>query len=265
MTVATTILPQYHYSQMTLETSISFFQELGKVIRSGQVNVGRHFYALPLAHAVKEAIHCGYEEIVAIELGVASGRGLLDLCQAAHILQSLTGIKIKVIGMDNATSLPDLVDYRDHPEIWDRGRYKMDDEDALRKKLPDFAELIIGDIGDTVKLLPEKIGNAKIGFVAVDVDFYSSTKKALPIFQFSADKYLPAVLVYFDDVEQHLTYNDWCGEEAAINEFNQENKMRKISKKTEFYIPRFYACHILDHAIRQGTEKPRIRLVLNAF
>lgn len=264
MTVATT-LPQYHYSKMTLESSIAFFNEIGKVFRSGQVNVGRQFYALPLAHAVKEAIHCGYEEIVAIELGVASGRGLLDLCQAAHVLHHLTGLKIKVIGMDNAIGLPELVDYRDHPEIWDRGRYKMDDENALRKKLPDFAELIIGDIGDTVKLLPEKIGNAKIGFVAVDVDFYSSTKKALPIFKFNADKYLPAVPVYFDDVEQLLTYNEWCGEEAAINEFNKENEMRKLSKKTEFNIPRFYVCHVLDHPIKQGIEKPKIRLVLNAF
>lgn len=266
MTASTaTACPQYHHSEMTLESSISFFKELGQIIRNGQVNMGRMFYALPLAHAVKEAIHCGYDEIVAIELGVASGGGLLDLCKAAHMLSNLTGIKIKVLGLDNASGLPELTDYRDHPEIWNKGRYKMEDENALRQKLPEFAELIIGDIGDTVKLLPEKIGSAKIGFVAVDVDYYSSTKKALPIFQFSADKYLPAVPIYFDDVEQLLTYNEQCGETLAIKEFNQENQTRKIEKKMDFNIPRFYVCHVLDHAIRHGIEKPRIRLVLSAF
>jgi len=253
-------------SQMTRESSIQLFQEIGQIIRSGAVNMGRSYYALSLAHGVQQAIHCGYDKIVALELGVASGAGLLDLCQAAHVFRELFKIDIKVYGLDGATGLPDTVDYRDHPELWTKGQYTMPDPQLLRSKLPPFAELLIGDVGDTVVELEHRMGDAKIAFVAVDLDYYSSTKRAMPLFTFeNPEKYIPAVPVYFDDIEQIITLNEWCGEAAVINEFNQSHPYRKIDSKPYFNIPRFHVCHVLDHPIRQGKVKPRISFGLYAF
>jgi hypothetical protein len=221
-------------TQFTRESSIAFFKDIGQLIRNGDVNMGRTHYALSLAHGVQQAIHCGYNEIIAIELGVAAGNGLLELCQAAHVFRELFQIEIKVFGLDGANGLPATVDYRDHPELWTAGDFKLSDPESLRKKLPSFAELIIGDVADGIDELHNKIGSAKIAFVAVDID-------------------------------QLLTLNSWCGEAAVINEFNEESGYRKFDRKTYFNIPRFYVCHVLDHPIRQGKVKPLIPLSLYDF
>lgn len=253
-------------SKLTRESSIALFKEIGQIIRSGQVNMGRQYYALSLAHGVQQAIHCGYDQIIALELGVAKGNGLLELCQAAHVFRGLFDIDIKVFGLDSAAGLPELVDYRDHPELWTAGDFKMEDPALLRQKLPSFAELIIGDVGDTVAEVLEKAGKAKIGFVSIDLDFYSSTKRAMRLFtDANPEKYLPALPVYFDDMDSLITLNEWCGEAAAINEFNAEQRYRKMDRKPHFNIPRFHICHILDHPIRQGLVKPRIPLSLYDF
>ncbi|MDR3476808.1 MAG: hypothetical protein P4M14_02105 [Gammaproteobacteria bacterium] len=253
-------------STLTRESSIALFKEIGQIIRSGQVNMGRQHYALSLAHGVQQAIHCGYDKIVAIELGVAAGNGLLELCQSAHFFREYFGIDIKVYGLDGASGLPEVADYRDHPELWTAGDYNMGDPSILRKKLPHFAELIIGDVGETVVEVLDKIGDAKIGFVSVDLDYYSSTKRAMRLFSDpNPEKYLPALPVYFDDMDSLITLNEWCGEAAVINEFNTEHQYRKIDRKPYFNIPHFHVCHVLDHPLRQGLAKPRIPLSLYDF
>lgn len=253
-------------AELTRESSISLFKQIGQIIRAGQINMGRDYYALSLAHGVQQAIHCGYDQIVALELGVATGKGLLDLCQAAHVFRGLFDIDIKVYGLDGGAGLPELVDYRDHPELWTAGDFNMGDPALLRQKLPEFAELIIGDVGETVLHVLDKIGDAKIAFVSVDLDFYSSTKRAMPLFTHpNPEKYLPALPVYFDDMDSLLTLNEWCGEAAVINEFNAEQQYRKIDRKPYFNIPRFHVCHVLDHPIRQGKIKPKIPLSLYDF
>ena len=55
----------------------------------------------------------------------------------------------------------------------------------------------------------------------------------------------------------NISYNQWCGEEAAIREFNFENELRKIQRNDTFAIPRFHVCHVLDHPIRTGSQKVR--------
>ena len=260
------ILAAQDVSKLTRESSIELFKQIGGLIRNGQIYLGRSYYALSLAHGVQQAIHCGYQKIVAIELGVASGAGLLDLCQAAHVFREVFKMDIQVYGLDGTFGLPAVEDYRDHPELWTKGLYTMPDPKQLRSKLPAFAELIIGDVGDTVKSLEEKIGDAKIGFVSIDLDYYSSTKRAMPLFAFKdPEKYLPAVPVYVDDIEQLITLNEWCGEAAAIKEFNAAHTYRKIDSKPYFNIPRFHVCHVLDHPIRQGKIKPPIPLSLYPF
>lgn len=241
------------------------FKEIGQLIRADVIDVGRKHYALSLAHGVRQALHSGYSKIVAIELGVASGDGLLDLCKAAEYFRKILKIEIDVYGFDTGIGLPPCMDYRDHPEIWREGLYNMGDVEALRNKLPSFAKLIIGDVGETIPQLESQLGDAKIGFVAFDLDFYSSATRAMKLFNFAPERYVPALPIYFDDVDSNITYNEWCGEGLAISEFNSANTLRKIERKRHFSIPSFYVCHVFDHPIRTGLIKPRMPFAIFDF
>jgi hypothetical protein len=68
--------------------------------------------------------------------------------------------------------------------------------------------------------------------------------------------------MYFDDVGDFFS-NRWCGELAAIEEFNAEALPRKIDQDRSLryrrlpYVPWYdhmYVCHILDHEARTQGE-----------
>lgn len=62
--------------------------------------------------------------------------------------------------------------------------------------------------------------------------------------------------------------NESCGVQLAIREFTEGQPLRKIVK-TPFNIPAehgsFQVLHVLDHPIRNGTERPRFPLHLHAM
>ena len=234
--------------------------DIARQIRSGALNLGRRNYSLSLAHAVLQAQHCQYNKITAIEFGVAHGNGLRELCQAAAYFRQNCDIEIEVYGFDNATGLPPQTHgYKDHPEIWSGGAFNMGNPDAIRAQLPPWAHLIIGDVADTVAEFTETFANtrSKVGFVSIDVDYYSSTVPCLKIFDMDPTLYLPAVPMYVDDMNWLITYNEWCGEALAIKEFNQTHELRKIDAKPNFKIENFHVCHVLDHPVRTGEETNR--------
>lgn len=238
----------------------NFVRSISDQIRNNEIDIGRHHYALPLLHGVLQAIHCDYDKLVAVELGVAWGNGLFDLCKSAEFFRKQFEIDIQVYGFDNATGLPPITDYRDHPELWYPGDYKMPDAAEIISKLPDFAHLIIGDVQETIPELEESMYGYRLGFVAVDVDYYSSTLAAFKMLEFSPHYYVPAVPMYFDDIEGAITYNPWSGEEGAANDFNKTHELRKIQRRTNYPIHHFHVCHILDHPIRTGKLRPRFPL-----
>src|SRR5439155_5975769 len=109
-----------------------------------------------------------------------------------------------------------------------QGDFKMD-EAALRASLPERASLHIGPLKETIpRFMASQPADAPIGFVSLDVDYYSSTVQALQIFDFGAKSYLPMVCTYLDDLIVDEV-SDWSGEMAAINEFNAGNAIRKIA------------------------------------
>lgn len=230
--------------------------------RAYKESFGRRTYSLSLTHAVYQAICCDYKKITAIELGVASGAGLKDLCIVAENLQKEFGVEIEVIGFDTGQGLTKIEDYRDHPEIWQQGDFSM----AYR--IPDFptqARLILGDVKETI---PEFVKNFEgiIGFVSLDLDLYSSTVSAMPLFEMNSTKYLPAMPVYVDDMNVSITYNPWCGEALALNEFNQSHHLRKFEEKpSNWNIQNFHVFHVLDHPMRNGVEKPLHPLSIEPF
>jgi hypothetical protein len=241
------------------------FRKLGRSIRAGEVDLGRQYYALTLAHGILQAIMCGYDKLSAVELGVGHGDGLFDLCKAAGYFRDLFRIDIQVWGLDNATGLPPATGYKDHPEIWQAGQFRMPNPDAVRAALPPFGHLLIGDVGATLEEFFAASTGMRLGFVAIDLDFYSSTKKALPLLAGHPQRYVPIVPVYVDDVNVLLSYNPWCGEAAAIAEFNEAQKLRKIEAKPQFQIRNFHVCHVFDHPIRAGMVKPRLPFEITEF
>ena len=190
----------------------------------------RPHYAYCTYHAALEAKLLGINRISVIEFGVAGGLGLLDLEEVSAHVSRETNVEIDVYGFDLGTGLPNPLDYRDLPYVFQKGFYKMD-IDSLRKRLRK-ATLIIGDVKDTVPIFFEKYGPAPAGFIAVDLDFYSSTVHVLDLFNTDDQNLLPRVFCYFDDLigDDYALHSEFAGELLAIREFNDQSEYRKLGK-----------------------------------
>ncbi len=181
------------------------------------------YYAYGLMDAANSAKSRGYNRISAIEFGVAGGRGLIHLELYAQEVSRLVGIDIDVYGFDSGNGLFSPNDYRDCPELWIEGDYKMD-IDALQKRLYN-AKLIIGDICKTTKTFLNDYNPAPIAFIAVDVDQYTPTVSILDML-LADDKYFtPVITMFFDDIFDQIEFQ---GENLAIKEFNSKSQTIKI-------------------------------------
>ncbi len=232
-------------------------------------------YAFPLLRAADLANEWGYKSLTVLEFGVASGAGLLNICSIAERVRQTTGISFRIVGFDSGQGMPEPIDYRDLPEIYASGDYPME-ESRLRSTLPANCELILGPIAETLPAFLDTVSaSAPIGFVSVDVDYYSSAKDSLGVFTSDPAKYMPLVPVYFDDIGD-ITVNPWVGEWRAIDEFNVENDMRKIVPwnmlrarrvcKNAKWIDQIFGMHVHDHEIRTpGTRVRAQRTADNEF
>jgi hypothetical protein len=161
-----------------------------------------------------------------IEFGVAEGYGLLALQRHAAMVERHTGIRVFVYGFDGGSGLPQGTgDYRDHPDVWKPGDYRMD-EAQLRRQLTASTTLVIGDVGTTA--ITQTLA-APLGFAALDLDLYSSTMAALQILLRSDVSLLRRVALYFDDLDAAYNHR-FAGELLAIDEFNAESKSVKIDR-----------------------------------
>jgi hypothetical protein len=233
----------------------------------------RQQYAFPLLYAADSAKRHGFPCVSVLEFGVANGAGLINMCRLAERTRKATGIDFRVIGFDTGSGMPPAIDYRDLPETYQQGDFPMN-IGRLRSALPRFAELIIGDAKDTIPSFLDTVSvNAPIGFVSVDVDYYSSARDVLTVLTGDAQKYLPIVPVYLDDIAIE-SCNPWTGELLAVNEFNREQQYRKIAPftllrsrrifKNTQWIDRMYAGHIHDHMLRTPSVRRADKLVIDA-
>lgn len=217
-------------------------------------------HAYGLLTAADAAIAGGHKNTTVIEFGVANGAGLLNLCELGRRITGATGVQFHLVGFDSGSGMPAYRDYRDHPDMYQPGWYRMQDPEALQRALPYNAELRIGDISGTIlEYIAQHEHESPIGFVSIDVDYYWSTAEALRCLTADPLHYLPQITMYFDDVGAS-GHNPWCGELLAINEFNTANALRKISPlnflretrlfKNASWIGKMYSCHVLDHPAR---------------
>jgi hypothetical protein len=232
--------------------------------------IERPNYACGLLAAADMARFCGVERITAIEFGVAEGHGLRNMCELAAMVMQETGVEFDIIGFDTGAGLPELEDYRDHPEIWSVGDFAGANRAALEQALPRNARIVWGDIRDTLDKAIVEL-KAPVGFIANDLDLYSSTVASFPLLEANPDKLLPVIIAYFDDTLGSpsrigsLFRNRWCGQLAAIDDFNREHRYRKIDHlrtlkarrplDKELWLDQMYGVHVLDHPFRQVSAQ----------
>ena len=208
-------------------------------VRVGAVD--RPHYAYLVWEAARLAKRLSIPRISLIEFGVAGGNGLVCLEKHAEATSRALKVDIDVYGFDTGEGLPQLTDFRDLPYHWRPGFFKMD-ESALRGRLK-HANLVLGDIRDTLPSFFDTYHPAPIGAVIQDLDLYSSTKVALTIFDVEEKYRMPRIFTYFDDIigNKIALYNDYTGERLAIAEFNESHGSQKVAP----------AYHLLDR-VREG-------------
>lgn len=208
-------------------------------------------YAWCVLHAASVARHLGVQRISALEFGVAGGNGLVALERAAEHASG-DGVEVEVHGFDTGQGLPAPADHRDTPYVHAAGHFPMD-EAALRARLS-RAQLHLGLVRDT---LASWASDAPVGFVALDLDYYSSTVDALALFELPAERLMPRVMVYVDDAHGY-PWGDTNGPRAAIREFNDRSTraldhlygMRHLVPRAAFdhrWPEALWLAHVYDH------------------
>jgi hypothetical protein len=231
----------------------------------------RHNHAYAILAAADLARELRLRRVTLVEFGVAAGAGLLNMGAIARRVTRETGVEFDLVGFDTGKGMPAPRSHKDHPEIYQQGDFPMN-QDELRTVLPANARLVLGELKDTLPtFLREVRDEAPIGFISIDVDYYSSTVDALKVCEGRPAQYLPRTQVYLDDLE-HPSHNSWCGERAAVLEFNAAHELRKIEPhaflrgyrifRNARWIDHMFTLHVLDHASRATLVQPREATVL---
>jgi hypothetical protein len=223
--------------------------------------VPRQAYAFGLDQAFDIAKSEKIKKIFLIEFGVGSGAGLFNMAHIAEKLSKIFDIDYEVIGFDTGEGLPHPEDWRDHPEKFKEGDFSPLVEIT---NLPKKTTIYYGDI---LTELPKFESDLKkqggvIGFIALDVDYYSSTKKCFEIYSLPWKYFLSITPLCFDDIID-IDHSDYCGPLLAIKEFNEhprfERKMAPMNRlrlsrifKNPVWIEHMYYLHVFDHVFRQG-------------
>ena len=188
-------------------------------------------YLYGVYHAADLACRLGHTRMSVFEFGVAGGNGLIALERIVRKVEKRFPIAIEIYGFDTGQGLPPPEGIRDLPYIWQERQFAMD-----RKQLEDRLEratLVMGNVAQTCGTFFADRQVAPVGFVAFDLDYYSSTRDALRLFsEAPRTALLPRVFCYFDDLissdQGHV--GEHAGVPLAITEYNQSRDDRKLVK-----------------------------------
>jgi hypothetical protein len=227
--------------------------------------IERTTYAYGMLRAADLARFLGKSRVTVCEFGVATGNGLVNMIELAGPIYEETGVEVRVVGFDTGEGLPVIDGYKDHPELWSVGDFCMINREELTKRIDGRAELIFGDIKYTVEGFVASLEpSAPLGFLVCDVDIWSGARSVFRSLLGRPEIYTPAVSIYCDDVRFFFA-NLWCGELAAMVEFNAEHPLRKIDEdrslpghRPNYFEPWYrsmFVCHVLDHEIRNKTSE----------
>ncbi|MGY3604067.1 MULTISPECIES: hypothetical protein [unclassified Bradyrhizobium] len=174
----------------------------------------------------------GHHSVSVIEFGVAGGNGLVNLEMHAAEVRKATGVEIQIFGFDTGQGLPPPDDYRDLPHHWKQGFFCMD-VDKLRARLKQ-SQLVLGNIAESLPRFVKDYDPAPIGAMFMDLDYYSSTRDAMKLFDLHRANVLPRTFIYLDDIigDDVALFSEYTGQLLAINEFNSHHNGQKICKTT---------------------------------
>jgi len=213
-------------------------------------------YAYCLYNAAVLARKLGLDAMSVIEFGVAGGNGLVFLDNFAKRVENALNLRIEVYGFDTGEGLSAPVGHEDMP-YWYRGSLYRMDVDSLKSRLS-TAQLVLGDVRQTVSHFFAEHHAAPVGAMFNDLDLYSSTAGSLRIFDNAPGHFLPRVFMYFDDVigTETAMFGDCNGELRAIADFNRSHDNIQIVPNRNI-LPRydlnyrhkvFYA-HLFSHPL----------------
>ena len=194
--------------------------------------IDRPHYGYCVLQAAKLAKKLGHKSVSVIEFGVAGGNGLLNLEMHAAEVGKLTDIDIQIFGFDTGQGLPPPQGYRDLPYHWRQGFFAMD-TDMLRARLT-RSQLVLGRIAESLPHFVRDYKPAPIGAILLDLDYYSSTRDAIKLFELHRSNLLPRAFIYLDDIigDEIALFSEYTGQLLAINEFNARHESQKICKTT---------------------------------
>jgi hypothetical protein len=220
-------IPSRYLLLRALDRRFGFVRSYQSKLDYGTVD--RVHYGHCMLQSATLARKLGYPRISCIEFGVAGGAGLLSMERHAEAVHAETGVETTVFGFDTGKGMPPPLDYRDMPYLWQSGYFTMDVV-KLKARLRS-AKLILGDLEETLPGFTERENPPPIGFIAFDLDYYSSTVTALKILETNHRYLLPRVACYVDDMVGDIdwAYNEFAGELLAIKEFNIEHDTIKIA------------------------------------
>ena len=224
----------------------------------------RPHHAYGLLEAATNAKDQGLKQITVLEFGVANGAGLMNMIAIAKKVEKTTGVSIKIIGFDTGKGMPEPIDFRDHPELYNTGDFPMNRE-ALEQAIAEKATILYGNIEDTISEFAATVSKeSPIGFISIDVDYYSSTLSVFKALTLPPNCFLPLTYLYFDDISQP-NHNQKCGELLAIKEFNAQQELRQIEYhpffeknrifKNSNWTKQLYFFHVLDHPKRFNIDQ----------
>jgi len=225
-----------------------------KILAKGGKTLRPH-YTWGVMQGMNLARALGIKRVSIMEFGVAGGNGLVSLEAIVETLEPHFGVQVDIYGFDSGCGLPKPEDYRDVPNVYSEGQYKMDIE-QLRKRLKK-SQLVLGLVENTIMEFIQRCPSP-VAFMSQDLDYYTATIHALKILDATPDLLLPRVWCYFDDI-MGPTKCDYTGERLAISDFNSSHEMRKISPiyglqyalpqrySKEIWSRKFFMAHIFDH------------------
>lgn len=231
-------------------------------------------YLVGLVAGAQQARRQGISEISAVEFGVAGGAGLIALQEEGERVARELRVAVRVYGFDmGAAGLPSFIgDHRDHPDLWRPGDYPMDVA-GLTPRLGPRTSLVLGPVERTVPLFAAEHHPPPLGFVAFDLDLYSSTRDALRLLTDPAVPRLWHVPLYFDDIQPFAGHR-YAGELLAIDEFNagdggvRIDRWHGLSHDRPFpergFLERMYVAHDLTALGQVRLARPAAHLPLSA-
>ena len=186
-----------------------------------------HYHSV-IYESTQTALKLNLKKISIIEFGVAGGNGLLAIEKYCEKLSKKYNVDYEIYGFDfgDSSGLNKTENPKEIPYFWDEGEFKMDYK-KLNQKLKK-TKLILGDVSKTIDKFNADYSPAPIAAIFFDLDYYTSTINAFKIFENVDEKLLPRIVCYFDDLQPHV--NNFNGEMAAINEFNEKYKNMKLTK-----------------------------------